>query len=171
MIRDGCDPSAAESPDQGTCPESSPSANHHQAIGGHQPGAATHRSKGVGGSDLGSRAPVVPRRGQWTMMYDIVWQGPEPAAMDGQRGEPRLIHRHTRMCTIMCMAKTASATGEAPMVIESADEAEIQEAVTATLKAAGVSVDELRQQAAESHFISERARRAWFVVSPFLAHG
>ncbi len=55
------------------------------------------------------------------------------------------------------------------MVIESADDAEMQEAVTATLAAAGVSVEELRRQAAESRFVSERARRAWFVVSPFLA--
>ncbi len=55
------------------------------------------------------------------------------------------------------------------MVIESADDAEMQQAVAATLAAAGVSIEELRRQAAESRFVSERARRAWFVVSPFLA--
>ncbi len=55
------------------------------------------------------------------------------------------------------------------MVIESADDAEMQQAVAATFPAAGVSIEELRRQAAESRFVSERARRAWLVVSPFLA--
>jgi len=54
------------------------------------------------------------------------------------------------------------------MVVESADDSEVQQAVAATLAAAGVTV-ELRQQAAESRFVSERARRARFVVSPFLS--
>ncbi|MDQ2729472.1 MAG: hypothetical protein M3Y91_16780 [Actinomycetota bacterium] len=67
------------------------------------------------------------------------------------------------------MAKAASPLEETSMVIESADDAEMQQAVAATLAAAGVSIEELRRQAAESRFVSERARRAWFVVSPFLA--
>jgi len=55
------------------------------------------------------------------------------------------------------------------MIVESADDSETQDAVAATLAAAGVTVEELRQQAAESRFVSERARRPWFVVSTFLA--
>ncbi len=66
------------------------------------------------------------------------------------------------------MAQPASPLHGTSMVIESADDAEMQDAVAATLAAAGVSVEELRRQAAESRFVSERARRAWFVVSPFL---
>ena len=55
------------------------------------------------------------------------------------------------------------------MIVECADDSEMQDAVAATLAAAGVTVEEIRQQAVESRFVSERARRAWFVVSPFLA--
>ncbi|MDA8358253.1 MAG: hypothetical protein M0Z95_18635 [Actinomycetota bacterium] len=47
----------------------------------------------------------------------------------------------------------------------------MQEVVPATLGAAGVRVDELRQRAADGSFVSERARRAKFVVSPFLTSG
>ncbi|MCL4414970.1 MAG: hypothetical protein M1522_09555 [Actinobacteria bacterium] len=67
------------------------------------------------------------------------------------------------------MEKVASPVDKTSIVIESADDGEMQRAVTATLDAAGVSVEELRGQAAASRFVSERARRAWFVVSPFLA--
>ncbi|MHB1783615.1 MAG: hypothetical protein ACYCTE_13205 [Acidimicrobiales bacterium] len=66
------------------------------------------------------------------------------------------------------MARTGSALNGTSMVIESLDDHEMQEAVEATLAAAGVSVDEIRQQAIEGQFVSERARTAWFVVSPFL---
>ena len=70
---------------------------------------------------------------------------------------------------MVVMAKSASPVEETSMVIESADDAEMHQAVVATLAAAGVSVEELRRQAIESRFVSERARRAWFVVSPFIA--
>ncbi len=70
---------------------------------------------------------------------------------------------------MVVMAKSASPVEETSMVIESADDAEMHQAVAATLAAAGVSVEELRRQATESRFVSERARRAWFVVSPFIA--
>jgi hypothetical protein len=66
------------------------------------------------------------------------------------------------------MAKTASLVDETSVIIEPADDADMQQAVAATLAAVGVGVDELRRQAAEGRFVSERARRAWFVVSPFL---
>ena len=66
------------------------------------------------------------------------------------------------------MAKIVSLVDETSVIIESADDADMQQAVAATLAAAGVGVEELRRQAAESRFVSERARRAWFVVSPFL---
>lgn len=67
------------------------------------------------------------------------------------------------------MVEAANPAGEAPLVIESVTDAEMQAAVAATLAAAGVSPEELRCQAAAGRFVSERARRAWFVVSPFLA--
>lgn len=67
------------------------------------------------------------------------------------------------------MAQAASQVEATSMVVESADDSEMQDAVAATLAAAGVTIEDLRQQAAESRFVSERARRAWFVVSPFLA--
>lgn len=67
------------------------------------------------------------------------------------------------------MAHVAAASRARPVTVESADDAEIEEAVRATIAVAGVTLDDLRRQAAESRFVSERARRAWFVVSPFLA--
>jgi len=70
---------------------------------------------------------------------------------------------------MVVMEKVASPVDKTSMVIESVDGVEMQQAVAATLAAAGVSVEELRRQAAASRFVSERARRAWFVVSPFLA--
>lgn len=52
--------------------------------------------------------------------------------------------------------------------IDELDDAEMAGAVAATVAAAGVTLDELRRQAPEGRFTSERARRARFVVSPFL---
>lgn len=69
---------------------------------------------------------------------------------------------------MLFMEKVASPADETAMIIDSVDDVDMQQAVAATLTAAGVSVDELRRQAAASRFDSERARRAWFVVSPFL---
>jgi hypothetical protein len=63
----------------------------------------------------------------------------------------------------------ATRTRPDPTVIEFADDGEMAAAVTSTLAAAGVTLDDLRQQAGRSQFVSERARRAWFVVSPFVA--
>jgi len=70
---------------------------------------------------------------------------------------------------MVVMEKVASPVDKTSMVIESVDGVEMQQAVAATLAAAGVSVEDLRRQAGASRFVSERARRAWFVVSPFLA--
>ena len=70
---------------------------------------------------------------------------------------------------MVVMENVSSPVDKTSMVIESVDGVEMQQAVAATLAAAGVSVEELRRQAAASRFVSERARRAWFVVSPFLA--
>jgi hypothetical protein len=49
------------------------------------------------------------------------------------------------------------------------EDSEFAAAVAATVAAAGVTLGELRYQAARGRFVSERARRAWFVVSPFLS--
>jgi hypothetical protein len=51
---------------------------------------------------------------------------------------------------MVVMAKAARPVEKTSMVIESADDAEMQQAVAATSAAAGVSVEELRRQAAAS---------------------
>jgi hypothetical protein len=53
--------------------------------------------------------------------------------------------------------------------VEVADEQDVNVAISRALERAGVSLDELRQQAMGSHFSSERARMAWFMISPFVA--
>ncbi len=50
--------------------------------------------------------------------------------------------------------------------VEVATDEDIQAAARRTLRRAGVTVDELRQQAREGRFYSERARLAWFMISP-----
>jgi len=62
----------------------------------------------------------------------------------------------------------ASNDGTTQVEITVLDDFEIQAAIAATLADAGVTIEELRQQAAEGRFVSESARRAWFVVSAFL---
>jgi hypothetical protein len=54
--------------------------------------------------------------------------------------------------------------------VEIAEEADIQAAIQRALDDAGVSLDELRRQARESRFETERARLAWFIVSAFVAN-
>lgn len=49
-------------------------------------------------------------------------------------------------------------------------EEEIKAGVESTLEDAGVTLDELRAQAAEGRFVSERARLAWVVVKSVGAH-
>ena len=80
-----------------------------------------------------------------------------------------ILRCHSGLRTMAVMAQAASPVEATSMIVECADDSEMQDAVAATLAAAGVTVEELRQQAVESRFVSERARRAWFVVSPFLA--
>lgn len=50
--------------------------------------------------------------------------------------------------------------------VEVATDEDIQAAARRALRRAGVTVDELRQQAREGRFSSERARLAWFMISP-----
>lgn len=50
--------------------------------------------------------------------------------------------------------------------VEVATEQDILAAARRTLRRAGVTVDELREQAREGRFSSERARLAWFMISP-----
>jgi len=64
------------------------------------------------------------------------------------------------------MAQVASPCGST--VVDIVDDAELQQAVEATIDATGMTADELRRQAVAGRFTSERARRAWFVVSPFM---
>lgn len=47
---------------------------------------------------------------------------------------------------------------------EVTSEEELDQLVGATLEDAGVELDELRRQAEEGRFGSEKLRRAWFVV-------
>jgi hypothetical protein len=52
--------------------------------------------------------------------------------------------------------------------VQVADEKDVQAAIRRALKGAGVSCEELVEQARTSRFASERARLAWFVISPFV---
>jgi hypothetical protein len=52
-----------------------------------------------------------------------------------------------------------------PVIVESIDAAGIRRAVADSVAASGLSVAELRRQAADGRFTSERARRVAFVVS------
>jgi len=54
--------------------------------------------------------------------------------------------------------------------VEIADDDDVAAAVADALDAAAVTLEELRNQARVSHFRSERARMAWFVISPFIDH-
>lgn len=49
--------------------------------------------------------------------------------------------------------------------VEVADDDDVRAAVAVALDRAGVTIEELKRQAAESRFSSERARLAWFMVS------
>ena len=49
-------------------------------------------------------------------------------------------------------------------VHELSSETELDALISEALDEAGVGLDELRRQADEGRFQSERARRAWFVV-------
>jgi hypothetical protein len=57
-----------------------------------------------------------------------------------------------------------------PIDVQFASNEDIDEAVGRALTAAGVTLDQLREQARASRFTSERARTTWFVISPFVAH-
>ncbi len=47
---------------------------------------------------------------------------------------------------------------------EITDEKELDDLVAATLREAGTELDELRRQADEGRFESEKFRRTWFVI-------
>lgn len=49
-----------------------------------------------------------------------------------------------------------------------ADDQDVRDAIEFELTEAGVTLEELFAQARQSHFQSERARLAWFVVSSFV---
>lgn len=49
------------------------------------------------------------------------------------------------------------------------DEEEVRAEIARVLEEAGVTLEELREQAEASRFRDESARLAWFVVSPFVA--
>jgi hypothetical protein len=53
-------------------------------------------------------------------------------------------------------------------LVEVADNEDVQAAIDAALTHADVSLEQLRTEARRSQFSSERARMAWFVVSPFV---
>jgi hypothetical protein len=55
--------------------------------------------------------------------------------------------------------------------VEIATDADVDAAIRRALDEAGVTFEELREQARVSRFSSERARRAWFVVSSFVEQG
>ncbi|MHB8289684.1 MAG: hypothetical protein ACYDEY_10685 [Acidimicrobiales bacterium] len=52
--------------------------------------------------------------------------------------------------------------------VQIADESDIEAAVQRALAEADVTLDQLIDMARHSQFVSERARLAWFAISPFL---
>jgi hypothetical protein len=58
---------------------------------------------------------------------------------------------------------------EAAVTVEIVGDAEVQAGVERALKSAGVSLNELAEQARASRFSSERARLVWFMVSPVVS--
>jgi hypothetical protein len=57
----------------------------------------------------------------------------------------------------------------AAIEVQFASEEDVTEAVGSALTRAGLTLEQLREQARQSRFSSERARTAWFVISPFVA--
>lgn len=53
--------------------------------------------------------------------------------------------------------------------VEVADDDDVRAAVENELQAAGVTLEALVEQAKASDFVSERARLAWFAISPFVS--
>ena len=56
-------------------------------------------------------------------------------------------------------------------VVDVLDSAETQAAIRFNLDLAGCTWEELQQQAKAGQFTSEKARRAWFIVSSFVETG
>lgn len=52
--------------------------------------------------------------------------------------------------------------------VQIATDADLKRAVAKALKRAEVSLDELKDQARQGRFSSERARLAWFAISPIV---
>jgi flavin-binding protein dodecin len=58
---------------------------------------------------------------------------------------------------------------EAAINVEFVNETDVDNAVKEALQRAHVTLEDLRQQAQASRFVSDQARTAWFVISPFVA--
>ena len=58
---------------------------------------------------------------------------------------------------------------QAAVTVEIVGDAEVRAGVKRALKSAGVSLEELAEQARASRFSSERARLAWFMISPVVS--
>jgi hypothetical protein len=56
---------------------------------------------------------------------------------------------------------------QAAVQVEFASDADINIAIERAVADSGVSIDELRESAANGRFESEQARLAWFAISPF----
>jgi hypothetical protein len=59
---------------------------------------------------------------------------------------------------------------EAAVEVQIASDDDIDVAIGRALSSAGATLEQLRDQARRSRFASERARTAWFVISPLVAN-
>jgi hypothetical protein len=59
-------------------------------------------------------------------------------------------------------------TDQSTTTVEVLNAEDLKIAIVNTLKMAGVSLGELREQACSGHFSSERASWAWFAIEPFV---
>lgn len=65
------------------------------------------------------------------------------------------------------MAKVMA--GEGSVTVEVATEDELRASIERQVRDLGLSLAELAEQAVDDSFISEQARRLWFMVSPLAA--
>jgi hypothetical protein len=56
---------------------------------------------------------------------------------------------------------------QAAVTVEVASDKDVEIAISRALESAGLSIEILRKEAASGRFRSDRARLAWFAISPF----
>ena len=97
------------------------------------------------------------------------WDG--VTCLDCSAPLPRSAFLRCRSCALARLADHDQHPGHGtePPVVEVAGDDDVRAAVEHELAAAGVTLEDLVRQARSSVFVSERARPAWFAISPFVS--